>query len=340
MLAGVALGALMFAAPAQAQDLKEINIMVPNNNTTTLYPVIVARDLGWFEKAGLKVNYLDSNVNVPYVAFLSNGQADAVMLDANETFQALNAKQPINVVYEAMQNAPEVLAVPVDGPIQTLEGLKGKKIGLASDRDQATVQIVLDSAGMTIDDVETVEVGDSGPVVASALKNNEIDAYAAAINDITLVGANGIPMKDLTPPAIKVNPANTYSVWVPTMEEKRDILQTFFKVWAMAAKAGKIDPETVAKMCQKAVPEEWEIMETGEALYQGSLGLHTPATPLYGQVQPDVWARVQGSLVKFKLLDNALDPATFLNDSFIEAANDIDDAQIKADLDAWKAANP
>jgi hypothetical protein len=124
------------------------------------------------------------------------------------------------------------------------------------------------------------------------------------------------------------------------MEEKRDILQTFFKVWAMAAKAGKIDPETVAKMCQKAVPEEWEIMETGQALFEGSLGLHTPATPRYGQVQPDVWARVQGSLVKFKLLDNALDPATFLNDSFIAGANEIDDAQIQADLDAWKAANP
>jgi ABC-type nitrate/sulfonate/bicarbonate transport system substrate-binding protein len=147
-------------------------------------------------------------------------------------------------------------------------------------------------------------------------------------------------MKDLTPPEIKVNPANTFSVWEPTLEEKRDILQTFFKVWAMAARAGKIDPETVAKMCQKQVPEEWEIMETGQALFEGSLGLHTPATPKLGQVQPDVWNRVQGAMVKFKLLDNAVDPSTFLNDSFIDGANDFTDDEIKADLDAWKAANP
>ena len=78
----LAFGALMFATPSQAQELKELNIMVPNNNTTTLYPVIVARELGWFEKAGLKINYLDSDTTVPSVAFLSNSQADAVMLDA------------------------------------------------------------------------------------------------------------------------------------------------------------------------------------------------------------------------------------------------------------------
>ena len=52
---------MMFTAPSVAQELKQLNIMVPNNNTTTLYPVIVARELGWFEKAGLTINYLDAD---------------------------------------------------------------------------------------------------------------------------------------------------------------------------------------------------------------------------------------------------------------------------------------
>ena len=106
MLAGAALGAMLFAAPLQAQELKDINIMVPNNNTTNLFPVIVARYLGWFEEEGLKVNYLDADTTIPYIAFLQNGQADAVMLDAPQTFQAVREKLPIRVVYEAMQNAP------------------------------------------------------------------------------------------------------------------------------------------------------------------------------------------------------------------------------------------
>jgi NitT/TauT family transport system substrate-binding protein len=149
ILAGAAFSALVSVSPTHAQELQELNILLPNNNTTGLYPVIVNRELGFFEKAGLKINWLDSETTVPYVAFLSNGDADAVMLDAPQTFQAVNAKQPISVVYEAMQNAPEVLAVPADSPIKDVSELKGKIIGLASDRDQVTAQVVLDTAGIS-----------------------------------------------------------------------------------------------------------------------------------------------------------------------------------------------
>src|SRR5690606_19823889 len=164
----------------------------------------------------------------------------------------VNAKQPIVVVYEGMQNAPEVLSVVVDGPIKTLEDLKGKTIGLASDRDQITAQVVLDTAGISIDEVQTVVVGDSGPVVAKAVKDGQIAAYAAGINDTTVLSAFDIKMEDLTPPDVKINPANTFSVWKDRLDELRPDLEKFFRVWAMATAAGKIDRDTVAKMCQKS----------------------------------------------------------------------------------------
>jgi NitT/TauT family transport system substrate-binding protein len=241
MLTGAAFGALVFVSPSHGQELKELNILLPNNNTTGLYPVIVARELGLFEKQGIKVNWLDSETTVPYVAFLSNGQADAVMLDAPQTFQAVNAKLSIRVVYEAMQNAPEVLAVREDSPIKSVAEMKGKTIGLASDRDQVTAQVVLDTAGISIDEVKTVVVGDAGPVMAKALRDNQIDGIAAAINDMTTIEANGIKTRDLTPPEVKINPANTFSIWEPRMEELRPHLEKFFRVWAMGTAAGKID---------------------------------------------------------------------------------------------------
>ncbi len=340
MLAGAALGALMFAAPAQAQDMEEVNIMVPNNHTTTLFPVIVARNLGWFEKAGLKVNYLDSETTVPYVAFLSNGQADAVMLDAPQTFQAVNAKQPIKVVYEAMQNAPEGLFVIEGAEVQTLEGLKGKTIGLASDRDLITTQVVLETVGIKIDEVETVVVGDDSPVMAKAVKDGQVQAFAGAVNDLAVLAAFDIIVKDITPPELKLNPANTFSVWEPRLGETRAKLEKFFRVWAMATHAGKVDPETVAKMCQKAIPEEWENVGAGQALMEASFKLNFPVTERYGDVEPDVWKNVQAPYIRFGEIEGELDPAIFLDGSMIAYANDFDEAQIKADLDAWKAANP
>jgi NitT/TauT family transport system substrate-binding protein len=340
ILAGAAFSALVSVSPTHAQELQELNILLPNNNTTGLYPVIVNRELGFFEKAGLKINWLDSETTVPYVAFLSNGDADAVMLDAPQTFQAVNAKQPISVVYEAMQNAPEVLAVPADSPIKDVSELKGKIIGLASDRDQVTAQVVLDTAGISIDEVTTVVVGDSGPVMALAVKNKQIDALAAAVNDMTTMEANGIKSRDITPPEVKINPANTFSVWTPRLEELRPHLEKFFRAWAMATAADKIDREAVAKMCAKHVPEEWATKEIGESLMTAALGLNLPVTEKYGDVEPDVWARVQGPYIKFKQIEAQLDPATFLDGSLIAAANDFTEEEVKAAIEEWKAANP
>jgi NitT/TauT family transport system substrate-binding protein len=340
MLTCAAFGALVCASPSHGQELKELNILLPNNNTTGLYPVIVARELGLFEKQGIKVNWLDSETTVPYVAFLSNGQADAVMLDAPQTFQAVNAKLSIKVVYEAMQNAPEVLAVREDSPIKSVAELKGKTIGLASDRDQVTAQVVLDTAGISIDDVKTVVVGDAGPVMAKALRDNEIDAIAAAINDMTTIEANGIKTRDLTPPEVKINPANTFSIWEPRMEELRPDLEKFFRVWAMGTAAGKIDREAVAKMSAKSVPEEWATEELGQSLLDGAFLTTFPVTEKYGDVQPDVWKKVQGPYLKFKQIEAELDPATFLDGSFIDAANNFDEEELKAALAEWKTANP
>jgi len=340
LVAGVVLGASVFTPPSHAQGMQELNIMLPNNNTTTLYPHIVARETGMYEDAGLKINLLDSETTVPYVAFLSNGDADAVMLDAPQTFQAVNAKLPIVVVYEGMQNAPEVLSVVVDGPIKSLEDLKGQTIGLASDRDQVTAQVVLDTAGINVDDVETVVVGDSGPVVANALKDGSVVAYAAGINDTTVLAAFGIKMQDLTPAEVKINPANTFSVWKERLDELRPGLEKFFRVWSMATRAGKLDRATVAKMSKASVPEEWENEEAGEALMDAAISLNYPVTEAFGDLEPEVWARVQGPYLKFGQIEAKLDPATFLDDSLIAPANDFTDADVQAYLDKWNAANP
>jgi NitT/TauT family transport system substrate-binding protein len=340
ILASAALGALLFASPSQAQEMKTLNIMVPNNNTTNLYPVIVARYLGWFEEEGLKINYLDADTTIPYIAFLSNGQADAVMLDAPQTFQAVSQKLPIRVVYEAMQNAPEGLFVPEGGEVKTLQELKGKTVGLASDRDQATTRIVLESVGMSIDDVKTVVVGNGGPIIAKAIKDGTVQGFAAAANDLAIIAAEGITMKDLTPPEVKVNPANTFSVWEPRLEELRPSLEKFFKVWSMATAAGKISPEIVAKMSAKQVPEEWENQAAGQALMDASFFLNLPITPKYGDVEPDVWKAIQPAYIKAGELSAELDPATFLDGSLIDAANKFDEAKIKADMEKWAAENP
>lgn len=334
-----AFAAMGLGLQAQAQDLKPVTVLLPNENTTTLFSAFTARELGFFEDEGLDVTFLSSDTTIPYVAFLSNGQADLIMLDAPQTFQAVNAQQPIAVIYEGMQFAPEGVAVAADSPIQNIGELKGKTVGLASDRDLITLQVALDTAGVTIDEVDTVVVGDTGPVLANAFRNQTVAAVAAAANDWTTVQANGIAVREITPPEVSENPANSFVIYKPRMEELRPVVGPFLRAWAKAVVAGQLDAETVAAICAKSVPEEWENKDAGMLLLQASFKMNFPKTELYGDPQPEIWKNIQGPYVKFGVIAAEIDPASFLDNSFIEEANGFEEAEVRAALDEWKAAN-
>lgn len=340
LVACAAVATMAFAAqsPAAAQD--KINVLLPNENTTTLYPAIVARELGFYEEEGIEVTLLSSDTTIPYMAFLANGQADLSMFDAPQTFQALNADQPIKVVFEGMQFAPEIVFVPADSEAQSVADLVGTTVGLASDRDQITLQVALDAVGHTIDEVSTVVVGDSGPVLATSLRDGRVSAIAAGVNDATVVAANGIPYRDVTPAQVRENPANSFVVYEPRLDELRPVIAKFLRAWAKGAEAAKIDREAVAAMCAKSVPEEWEVVEGGNALLDASMQMILPQTPKHGQPQPDVWTAIQGPYIKFGVIEAEVDPATFLDTSFYEEANNFDPAAVKAAIDKWKEMNP
>jgi NitT/TauT family transport system substrate-binding protein len=331
---------MAFGPQAQAQDLKPLNVLLPNENTTTLFPNIVARELGFFEKQGVDVTLLASDTTIPYVAFLANNQADLVMLDSAQTFQAVNADQPIMVVFEGMQYAPEVVMVRAESDIQSIADLRGRTVGLASDRDQITLQVALDTAGVTIDEVETVVVGDAGPVLARAVRDNQVDAVSAAANDLTVLQANDIAMRDITPAEVSENPANSFVIATARIEELREVVAAYLRAWAMGAEAARIDREAVAAMCRKSIPEEWESEPGGQALLDASMKMILPQTPLHGQPQPDVWTAIQAPYIKYGVIESEVDPASFIDTSFYEAANDFDPAEVKAAIEEWKAANP
>ena len=247
LLAGVALAvAAGIGSGAQAQDKQKITVLFPNENTTTLYPNIVSRELGFCEQEGIEVEVLSSETTVPYVAFLSNGQADVVMLDAPQTFQAVNTGQPVSVVYEGMQYAPEALGVNAESDVQSVTDLKGKTVGLASDRDRATLSIFLDAEGLTIDDVQTVVVGDAGPTLAAGIKDQTVDAISAGLNDFATLEGFGLKIRDITPPEVSNNPANSFVVWNDRKEELRPVLEKYFRCWTKGNHVGEIDRDVVA----------------------------------------------------------------------------------------------
>jgi len=340
-LGALAAAILAYGASADAEEMT-INFMPSNTTSCSAFPQQTAQAFGFWKELGLKVNLLSSATSVPYVAFLQNGDADVAFLDSAQVLQAAENNVPIKVIYEAYQFAPEGIVVPADSPIQGLADLHDVTIGLASDRDLVTTIVAMDSIGKTLEDsnIKTVVVGDSGPVMAAALSNKSIDAFAGGSADRAGIEAAGVQIRNITPPEVSRNPGNSMTIWGPTEEEKRPALNAFVKGWAMAQMAGTLDTKLTASACRTMVPEDFENVAVGERLIQNNAyGMQLRRTQDWGELQPDVWAAIQPPYVKVGEIKAEIDPAKFLDSSFIEAANDFTTDDVKKVIYAWRDAN-
>jgi NitT/TauT family transport system substrate-binding protein len=328
---------------AWSQELQEINVITPNESSCGPYPQFAADDFGFWAKEGLKVNLLPSETQIPYVAFLQNGDADLIIVDSGAVLQAVDSELPVKVVYEAFNFSPDGIVVPADSPIQSLTELKDKTVGLASDRDQITVGITLGAIGETIQsyNVKTVVVGDSGPVLATSLRDGKIDAFAGGGSDRAGIEAAGLQIRNITPIEVSQNPGNSMLAWGPTLEEKRDIIAKFLRGWAQGQHSGLLDAKLLAAECRSRVPENFENLEVGMRLINNQVFIYQLRRMKdYGEPQPDVWAFIQEAYLKQGEMKEFRDPATFLDDSFIAAANDWKTVDVKKGMKAWKDANP
>jgi len=339
-LTGAAVGALTLGS-VQAQELKNINFMSSNDGSCGTYPQFMIQAFGYLEEEGYKVTLLDSDTSVPYVAFLSNGDADIVFLDAAETLTARANGQDIKIVYEAYQYAPEGIVVLEDSPIRTLTDLKGKKIGLAEQPDEITTQIALSSVGLKLEDVTSFVVGNQGPIMAAALRDKTIDAFAGGSADRAALEAQGVKFRNITPDAISKNPGNSMAVWGPTIEEKRPLIQAFLRAWAKAQHAGVLDTKAVIAACSTYIPEQFEDIELGTRMinYQ-AYTLEIRRTVNYGELQPDVWKSIQPGLIEAGVIPKEIDPAEFLDTSFQAGLRDITTEDVLKGINKWKEANP
>lgn len=332
---------LGMASIAQAQDLPAINYMSSNDSSCSVYPQFVMQEFGYLEEEGYRLNMLSTATSVPYVAFLANGDADIATLDSAQVLQAVQAKQPIKVVYSSYQFASEGIVVPADSPIQSLADLKGTTIGLASDRDLTTTVIALESVGLELADVTTAVVGESGPVLATALTSGQIDAFAGGNSDRAGIEAAGLQIRNITPPEVSNNPGNQLVVWGPTLEEKRPMILAFLRAWLKSQHAGVLETGAVYMACKKAVPEQWELAGNGPRIVNYSVyTTQLRRTMKYGEMQPDVWNKIQPPYVKMGELTEVVDPATFLDSSFIDELNTITTDEIKAGIAKFKEENP
>lgn len=331
------IAASSYAGTVAAQT--EVKMINPLPRSTVFYPLVVGEALGYFEEEGVTVKLLPSDTSIPYVAFVQNGQADLAMLDQNETINAVIAGAKINTVYEVMQNAPEGIAVSSESGIKSMSDLVGTTVGLVSDRDRAFLQAALDIAGHSIDDVKTVVLGESGPTLAAAIRDQKVSAISGSVFDWATLQAAGIGLELITPEELLASPANTFAMDAGMIDEKREAMEGFLRAWSKGVHVSTFNVDVVEKMLRDAVPEEWEDEAAGKSLLEGVVPMNISVTENIGDVQTDVWTNIQPRLVSSGAIEKEIDVSTFLNNTYIKAANDFDRAEVAEEVKAWVDKN-
>jgi NitT/TauT family transport system substrate-binding protein len=331
--------AIIVGGTAVAQEITQINAIMPKQRSANYFPLIVGEALGYFEEEGVSVNLLPSTTPIPFVSFIRNGQADIAMLDPAEVLQARSAGADVRVVYEVMQQAPDGIAISGESAITDVAELEGETVGLVSDRDLVTLKIALDARGLTENDVTSVVVGEAGPTLAAAFRDQTVAAIAGSGPDWLAIQANGIPIKLITPEEVSAKPGNTFVISGESDEAKREAIQGYLRAWSKAMYVAEVDPEVVAAIAQEAVPEEWEDPEFGQQYLDNAIRLNVSVTDNLGDLQTEIWQNIQPAMQKFGVIDEIVANEEVLDPSLIEPANDWDRAEVEAEVAAWREEN-
>jgi len=183
---------LLATAPALAQDKMTVVLdwfVNPNHG-----PIIVAQELGFFAEAGLEVEVIAPADPSAPPKMAAAGQADLAISYQPQLHLQVAEGLPLKRVGTLVASPLNCLLVLQDGPVRSAADLKGRKIGFSvAGVEEAILSKLLGDAGLTLDDVELVNVNWS---LSPSLMSGQVDAVIGAyrnfeLNQMELEGVAG-----------------------------------------------------------------------------------------------------------------------------------------------------
>jgi len=194
-------GGLAVAAPiapvSQAQDTTSVTLALdwyPNANHAGIY---VAQERGYFADAGLDVEIVVPSDPTTVLQTVGAGRDTFGISYQSEVLFARGQGVPVVSVATLVQHPLNSLMVLEDSPIETPADLAGHSVAVTGlPADEAFLRTMLEEAGLTLDDVEVINVGyDLLPSVFSGRADAVIGVYWT--HETILAEREGYPVRYL-----------------------------------------------------------------------------------------------------------------------------------------------
>ncbi|GIP34409.1 ABC transporter substrate-binding protein [Paenibacillus sp. J2TS4] len=306
------------AEPDKLTDVTLVLNWYPNTNHTGLY---AARDLGYYEEAGLRVDIVPPGVNGSSAIVGAGEAAFGVSIQENVT-EARIQGVPIVSIATLMQHNTSVFASPVDKNITSPKDFEGKVYGgFGSPAEAGILQSLMQAdGGADADKVKSVNLG-------------EADFFTAIERDVDFswifYGWTGIEA-ELRGVPLNIIHLTDYSdkldYYTPllitnekTIQQQPELVKAFLAATAKGFQYAVDHPEEAAKILLQAAPE------LDEELVMASQKWISPRyqddAPQWGIQKKSVWENYASWMREHGLIEEEFDAeAAFTNEFLPEAA--------------------
>jgi NitT/TauT family transport system substrate-binding protein len=280
-------------------------------------PFLAAQDQGFYEQKGLDVTVQPPPDNSTTMKMLANGQAEVGLSAITDVVFATAEGLPVVSVANMSRSNNWGLFSLGDRPIE-VSALTGKKIGIYNDSwTAAMLPLVLESGGLTMDDVRTVAATTS---VIPLLLEGKIDVATEVTNlggvEITTSGG-GEPQVLLAPEAgAPDTPVWVYVANADFAAENPGVVTA----WLEATKQGAVwamgNAEEAVALFEQAYPEVASTHEYNLEAWRVTIPLLTKDGEFFTQTDEEWTAFVQ-ALVGADQLDEALAPSEYYTNEYV-----------------------
>lgn len=279
-------------APQAQPELTKVTFVLAAPAKVNLFPLSLAKELGYFADHGLDVSIESLDGTSSVVKQVAAGNAEFGYGSSEGTLLGF-ATYPdkIRAFYDVFNTATFHLYSRADSGIAGVEGLKGKTVGVEAlgTGEAIFARITLGNAGLDPDDVRLEPVGDVTAAEISALESGRVDAIAGPSDFKVAAEVKGIEISCLTC-GLRMPASSTIMVNADFLAEHRDLAAAFGRALAKATVFGETNPEAALQIMERVAPEEFTDPNFARAMIEQTLTEIRPGPDgLYGSVDPAAW---------------------------------------------------
>jgi putative riboflavin transport system substrate-binding protein len=287
-------------------------------------PFYLAKQQGYYEEAGLIVEF-QNRIDPDLITLVGQGAIDVGIGDGTSVIPAVSRGIPVRYLATIYGTFPSIVFAKQSSGIHTPADLAGKKLGTPGRFGSSWValQAMLQSAGLTPDDLEIVEYPDFGQ--GAAVAADQVDAATGfANNEPVQLEVSGTPASVLHVDDIVALPGPGLIAGVDALEEQQDAVQAFVVATLRAMEEIADDPEVGLDAAIAEVPELGNDRDTQRAILDATIEAWRgplQAERGFGAVDRDGWQASIEYLDDLGLVPNPITIEDVLRDDLLPAGD-------------------